>query len=227
MESHEILIGGSALETWRETADGMVNIYNTMLSSIGLTGQKIADLSGTRPQYISDIKRRRRPLSREMYLRTLSGLFGDHRWLISGDLHLDTQRIISLYPYITCQNTKTFPLPLMHRPFLGPKMSTEDWDGSFICVTSPIMEQAQGMRNPYVLALPFNDCSGRLRRGDHLLVDQTDNRLSEHVLIKTGWGVKLVRTQNDQYVDVESEDRRYPANAPIIGNVMMLLMGGL
>ncbi len=227
MENHEHPTGGGTAETWDESADGMVNVYNTMLSSIGLTGQKIAELSGTRPQYISDIKRRRRPLSREMYLRTLSGLFGDHRWLISGDLLLDTHRIVKLYPHISSQNSETFPLPLLQRPFLGPKMSAEDWDGGFICVTSPILEQAKGMLNPYILSLPFSDISGRLRRGDHLLVDQTEKRLCEHVLIKTGWGVKLVRAQGDQYVDVESDDHRYPASAPIIGNVVMLLMGGL
>lgn len=41
----------------------LTTIYAGMINSIGLTGREIARISGTRPQYISDIKRRQRPLS--------------------------------------------------------------------------------------------------------------------------------------------------------------------
>ena len=205
----------------------LTNIYAGMISSIGLTGREIAKLSGTRPQYISDIKRRQRPLSHEMFMRTLLGLYGAYKWLISGDLPVDTQRIIALYPYISNPEGPTFPLPVFQRPFMGPKMTVEDWDGSFICVTSPVKEQAQKMREPYILHLPFNDKSGRLKKGDYLLVDQTGEAKSGYVLIKSGWGVKLVRKSGNGYEDVESGEHRFEGDVQIIGNVAMLLMGVL
>lgn len=205
----------------------LTNIYAGMISSIGLTGREIAKLSGTRPQYISDIKRRQRPLSHEMFMRTLLGLFGDFKWLISGDLPVDTQRIVALYPYISEENAPIFPLPVLQRPFMGPKMTVDDWDGQFVCVAAPIKESAMAMHNPYVLHLPFNDKSGRLKKGDYLLVDQTDSADSNYALIKSGWGVKLVRRDGDSFEDVESGENRFGSDAQVIGNVAMLLMGAL
>lgn len=215
------------LEQRDSNRERLTNIYAGMISSIGLTGREIAKLSGTRPQYISDIKRRQRPLSHEMFMRTLLGLYGDYKWLISGDLPTDTQRIISLYPYISNPDGATLPLPVFQRPFMGPKMTMDDWDGNFLCVTTPVKETARGMRNPYVLHLPFNDKSGRLKKGDYLLVNQTETGESSYVLIKSGWGVKLVRWVGDGYEDVENGEHRFEADAQIIGNVSMLLMGTL
>lgn len=209
------------------SAEPLAAIYTEMIGSIGLTGQRIAELSGTRPQYISDIKRRRRPLSRDMFMRTLLGLYGAQKWLISGDLKLDTKRIIALYPYISNPESETYPLPVLQRPFMGPKMTADDWDGNFICVTSPLMERAKKMRNPYILHLPFNDKSGRLCKGDYLLIDQTDAKSSGYVLIKTGWGVKLVKRAGETFEDVESGEHKFESDAQIIGNVAMLIMGEL
>lgn len=215
------------LEQRDNVRERLTNIYAGMISSIGLTGREIAKLSGTRPQYISDIKRRQRPLSQEMFMRTLLGLFGDYKWLISGDLPTDTQRIISLYPYISDPDNPTLPLPVFQRPFMGPKMTVDDWDGSFICVASPVKEQAKAMRDPYILHLPFNDKTGRLKKGDYLLVNQTESADSSYVLIKSGWGVKLVRRVGNGFEDVENGDHRFDGDVQIIGNVAMLLMGTL
>lgn len=217
----------TTIERRDKTRERLTNIYAGMISSIGLTGREIAKLSGTRPQYISDIKRRQRPLSHEMFMRTLVGLYGDFKWLITGDLPTDTQRIIALYPYISEPENAVYPLPVLQRPFMGPKMTVEDWDGSFLCVTSPIKEQARAMRDPYVLHLPFNDKSGRLKKGDYLLVDQKESPDATYVLIKSGWGVKLVRKAGDAFEDVENSENRYDADAQVIGNVAMLLMGAL
>lgn len=214
-------------EPKEKSLERLASIYTGMISSIGLTGQKIAELSGTRPQYISDIKRRRRPLSREMFMRTLLGLFGSHKWLISGDLKTDTQRIIALYPYISKPESANYPLPVLQRPFLGPKMGTEDWDGSFVCVTSPVKERARVLRDPYILHLPFDDKSGRLKKGDHLLIDQTDSAEGSYVLIKSGWGVKLVRREGGSFLDVETGEQKFAQDSQIIGVALMLLMGDL
>lgn len=210
-----------------KASEPLAAIYTEMISAIGLTGQRIAELSGTRPQYISDIKRRRRPLSRDMFMRTLLGLYGPHKWLISGDLKIDTKRIVSLYPYISNPESETYPLPVLQRPFMGPKMTCDDWDGGFVCVTAPLKDRARKMQNPYILHLPFNDKSGRLCKGDYLLIDQIDSRTSEYVLIKTGWGVKLVKKSGDSFEDVESGEHKYESGAQVIGNVAMLVMGEL
>lgn len=209
------------------TREKLTNIYAGMISSIGLTGREIAKLSGTRPQYISDIKRRQRPLSQDMFMRTLLGLYGDYKWLISGDLPMDTQRIITLYPYISNVNGNTMPLPVFQRPFMGPKLTADDWDGTFVCVTSPVKEQVKEMRNPYILHLPFNDKFGRLQKGDYLLVNQAKTADANYVLIKSGWGVKLARKCSGGFEDAENPDIRYPANSYVLGFITMLLMGKL
>lgn len=219
---------GTHVEEHGGNREHLTSIYAGMIDSIGLTGREIARISGTRPQYISDIKRRQRPLSQEMFMRTLLGLYGGYKWLISGDLAVDTQRIIALYPYIANPEGSSFPLPVFRRPFMGPKMSMEDWDGTFMCVTSPVKEAARRMHEPYILHLPFDDRSGRLKKGDYLLVEQADNAEAAYVLIKSGWGVKLARRMDGGYYeDVESGERRFDNEGQIIGNVSMLLMGAL
>lgn len=210
-----------------ENREKLTNIYAGMISAIGLTGREIAKLSGTRPQYISDIKRRQRPLSQDMFMRTLMGLYGEYRWLISGDLPMDTQRIISLYPYISDENGGTLPLPVFQRPFMGPKLTSDDWDGTFLCVTAPVKDVVKDMRNPYVLHLPFDDKFGRLQKGDYLLVNQSRSSDVNYVLIKSGWGVKLAKKCAGGYEDVENPDLRYPFNSHVLGCITMLLMGSL
>lgn len=205
----------------------LTTIYADMISHIGLTGREIARLSGTRPQYISDIKRRQRPLSTDMFMRTLTGLFGRYMWLISGNLPTDTKRIVSLYPHICKADGAVGPLPVLQRPFMGPKMTVEDWDGNYLCVANPVKDMAKNMRDPYILHLPFNDKSGRLRRGDYLLVDQSEAPGANYVLVKSGWGVKLVRRTGDIFEDVETGEQRYGGDVQVIGNVAMLILGAL
>ncbi|MCD8351920.1 MAG: hypothetical protein LUC93_15030 [Planctomycetaceae bacterium] len=205
--------------------EGLAGIYAGLIDAIGLTGREIAKLSGTRPQYISDIKRRQRPLSHEMFLRTLVGLYGDYKWLITGDLPVDTRRIIAMYPSIAGSDGPVMPLPLFQRPFMGPKMTGDDWDGNFMCVTSPVKEYAGAMRNPYILRIPFDDRSGRLRKGDFLLVNQVATANSAYVLVKSGWGVKLMHRVDDGFEDVETGDRRPDLDVNVIGGIAMLLMG--
>lgn len=200
--------------------------YINLLRTVRLTGREIARLSGTRPQYISDIKRKQRPLSDEMYTRTLVGLFGDYKWLISGDFDTDTSRIVTLFPYIRQFDGPVMALPVLDRPFAGPKMTAGDWDGAFFCVASPVRERAKAMHNPYILHLPFNDRSGRLRRGDYLLVDQKESIISTCLLAKSGWGVKLLRKNGDIYEDVESGEVA-DKGFSVIGNVDLLLMGSM
>ncbi len=154
--------GGGVAADVSPDREMLTSIYADMLSHVGLTGREIARLSGTRPQYISDIKRRQRPLSQDMFMRTLLGLYGEYKWLISGNLLLDTERIKALYPFISEPDSDMAPLPVFQKPFMGPNMTAEDWDGSFFCVTNPIKELARRMRNPYVLHLPFDDKSGFL-----------------------------------------------------------------
>lgn len=217
----------SEMESRETSRSQLTTIYSEMVASIGLTGREIARLSGTRPQYISDIKRRQRPLSHEMFMRTLVGLYGDYKWLISGNLPLDTQRIVKLYPLIAKPDGPIMPLPVFNRPFMGPKMTAEDWDGTFVCVTSPVKEQAQNMREPYILHLPFDDKAGRLRKGDYLLINQTPSADTNYALIKSGWGVKLVRKSPQGFEDVENGETRDPSSVQVIGCVVMLLVGML
>lgn len=217
----------SSLESREASRGQLATIYSEMVASIGLTGREIARLSGTRPQYISDIKRRQRPLSHEMFMRTLVGLYGKYKWLISGDLPVDTERIVKLYPHISRSDSPIMPLPVFQRPFMGPKMTAEDWDGAFICVTSPIKERAAEMTDPYILHLPFDDKSGRLRKGDYLLVNQIPTSTTNYVLIKSGWGVKLVKRAQQGFEDVENGELRDGSSVQVIGSVVMLLHGAL
>ncbi|MCD8139855.1 MAG: hypothetical protein LUE17_08780 [Planctomycetaceae bacterium] len=208
-----------------DTREGLTGLYAELIRSIGLTGREIAKLSGTRPQYISHIKRRQRPWSNEMFIRPLAGLVVEYKWLLTGDLATDTKHIIAMYPSIARSDGPLLPLPLFERPFMGPRMTADEWDGSFVCVTSPVKEHAVAMQRPYILRLPFDDTAGRLRKGDHLLVNQIESADSAYALVKSGWGVKLVRRVDGGYVDVESGYRYTGSDVKTIGSVAMVLMG--
>lgn len=222
VQSKNIMIKSDMREKVRER---LTHVYEDMLKTIGLTGREIARLSGTRPQYISDIKRRQRPLSNDMFLRTLTGLYGEYKWLITGDLVRDTKHIIDFYPYISRGDGELFPLPVLERPFVGPTMTPDEWDGTFFCVTSLAADRARKMTNPYILHLPFSEKGGRFRQGDYLLVEQADNPESKFVLVKNGWGVKLTRRAPEGFLDTEHEDKYYPLDTPIVGSVGMLVFG--
>ena len=207
--------------------DCLTDMYMELLRSVRVTGREIARLSGTRSQYISDIKRRQRPLSNEMYSRILAGLFGKYKWLMCGDFALDTAHIIALFPFIREPGDSCMALPVLQRPFVGPTMASGDWDGTFFQVAPPIREQAEAMHEPYILHLPFNDRTGRLRRGDYLLIDQRrTGALSHCLLVKSGWGVRLIRKNGDGYEDVEN-GAAVDEDFDIVGNVALILLGAI
>ncbi|MCD8351856.1 MAG: hypothetical protein LUC93_14710 [Planctomycetaceae bacterium] len=206
-------------------SDDLKPLYMDLIARTGLSGKKIAQLSGTRPQYISDIKRNQRPLSEEMFRRTLVGLFGNYGWLMTGDIAADARHIVPLYPFLANANSPLAPLPVLRMPFWGPNLGVNEWDGFYICVASPLKELVASLIRPYVLDLPFDDQLGRLRRGDYLIIDQRDRRDAAYVLLKSGWGVKLARRVENGFVDAETGDRQLNRASEIIGSVAKLLMG--
>lgn len=222
LHNGEIAAGTETRDPARER---LTHVYEDMLKTIGLTGREIARISGTRPQYISDIKRRQRPLSNDMFLRTLNGLYGEYRWLITGDFVKDTKHILAFYPYIAKSDGELFPLPVLERPFVGPTLTNDEWDGTFICVTCVAAERARKMRNPYILHLPFNEQTGRFKQGDYLLVEQSDNAEAKFVLVKSGWGVKFAQRTPDGFRDVEYGGALYPSGTTVVGSVGMLIFG--
>ncbi len=207
--------------------DHLSMMYEDLLKTIGISGREIARLSGTRPQYISDIKRRHRSLSSNMFMRTLNGLFGRYQWLITGDLMVDTKHIIALYPSISETDGELYTLPVLSQPFVGPRMRVEGWDGSFIRVSSKAAVMAKSLVKPYVLDLPFDEYGGRFRKGDYLLVEQSDRAHAKFQLIKCGWGIKLVQRGEDAFIDAGMGKGAYPLDSEVAGSVVMLLYATL
>ncbi len=208
-----------------QVKERLIQRFDELLGSVGLTGREIAKISGTKPQYISDIKRRQRPLSEDMFMRTLHGLFGDYGWLMTKDLEVDSRNLMRFYPHIAANNDRVKSLPVLREPFVGPVMAKGEWNGEVMDLTPPAATRAQAVTKPYILRLSFDSLGGRLRRGDLLLVGQGDRPEARLVLLKTGWAMKLAKRVDSGFEDVDSGERIDDPEVRVIASVELLLMG--
>jgi len=135
----------------------------------GTTQKEIANCEQLAPQYLSDVKAGRKPVTKLFAIR-LGTCYGfDHNWLLHGGNppeHLLEWGLNSDSPQLE------FELSVFSAPIAGDFGLLANRDGTMIRLSGAAAQQADGAREPYVLRYAGTDHTGRLTAGDLILMTQ-------------------------------------------------------
>ena len=157
----------------RPTADAVVSagrrqrlsILLERLAAEGSGQQRVAMVADLSPQYLSDMKTGRRPLT-ELAARRLTDVFGANRlWLLEGR---GSMKGPIVRPGGKGLSFAIARLPMLSEPIVGEPTESPKWDGTYFEVGG-----SAALGGSYVLRLTHGDADGRLRLNDILLVDGT------------------------------------------------------
>lgn len=169
----------------------------TALEGMGLTQLQIACRVGVPPQYISDIKNRRRGIT-ELTARRLSDEFGvSIEWLMYGRGEMKR-------PMLSDNPHDLFSIPLLDMVHLGPPQNCPSWIGTWIEIAGVAANAAFKAKMPYALRMPHPDREGRLAPGDLLLISQ-DPTAAGHIAVLAGIPPILARRKevNTPWIPVQ------------------------
>jgi transcriptional regulator with XRE-family HTH domain len=164
------------------------------LATQGISQGQVAARCGVPPQYLSDTKLGRRPLT-ELFARRLAEEFGfNYAWLLASDEPLEK-------PSLSWRPSPGHGwLPVLSEPIEGDPLSNTKWEGTWIEVGSTASAKAAHAERPYVLRWQRPDVEGRLHKGDLVLVSQAASQTAELHVLSMRKGCCLARLTNRKWI---------------------------
>lgn len=154
------------------------------LAKQGMSQTQVAEAIQVAPQYLSDIKLGRRPLT-ERIARRLSDEFG-----------VDLRRLSTMDTFAATMPSGGGPaewLPVLPHPIEGDPRLDPRWKGTFVPVPALAFRPLAEANWPYVLRFDGTDCQGRLHRHDLVLMSQSVNPKALICVVRTGAKCFLAR----------------------------------
>ena len=157
-------------ETGSPLAIQRLHEFLEALSREGYTQTQIATQAGLPPQYLSDIKRGRRPMTELLARRLETGWKASFQWLMGRSSCPDHPS-----PSSASASSEDELLPLFQHPIDGDPQTHPKWKGNFVRVPDTALAKLSFASRPYVLEFQRKDREGRLRKGDMILMSQQPN----------------------------------------------------
>jgi len=149
-----------------------------LLAEQGLTQVQIAARAGLPAQYLSDIKRGKRPMT-ELVARRLGEEFEvNFQWLLGADSAMENPK-----PRAGTAKS-TLWLPLFPWPIEGEPRAHPQWDGAGVEVAGVAAAKVALTRYPYVLRFGNKDEGKRLHKGDLILISQVPRQDAELCIVR-------------------------------------------
>lgn len=172
-----------------------------LLQSLGRQGisqAQVARRANVPPQYVSDVRNARRPLT-ELFARRLADEFDfNFQWLLGLEDSPD-RPVLSVPP---APREKKFWLPMIGEPIAGEPREHPRWSGAYTELSGVAAAKATQVVQPYVLQLGHGDRDGRLRKGDFVLVSQATAENAELSIVRCGKKILLARKKGAKWLRV-------------------------
>jgi transcriptional regulator with XRE-family HTH domain len=175
----------------------LVELLQT-LAEQRITQTEVARRAMVPPQYLSDTKNGRRPLT-ELFARRLAEEFGfDHQWLL-GLADSSERPVLAL-----AQSAKKICLPMLGEAIAGEPQVHPMWNGALFELCGVAAAKAACAVLPFVLQLGHGDREGRLRKGDCILVTQTTAENPEFSIVRCGKKILLARKKGSKWLRADT-----------------------
>lgn len=184
------------------------------LALLGVSQQQVALRAGVPPQYLSDIKNGRRPMT-ELVARRIGHEFHlNYEWLLTLS---DTLDPIVLHTATHASPSVGTFLPVFSDPISGDPQSHSKWDGTSLQITGAAAAKLFVLKWPYVLRFGNNDARGRLRRSDLVLISQSLSDDAEIHVVEYRRQFVLARKKLDGSWERLAKRAKLPASTPVAG----------
>ncbi|GDY11106.1 hypothetical protein LBMAG52_45940 [Planctomycetia bacterium] len=179
----------------------------------GISQQQVAIRAGIPPQYLSDIKNGRRPMT-ELVARRIGHEFQvNYEWLLGMN---DTIEPIVLRTSTQPQSSGTL-LPVFPHPITGDPQIHPKCDGTGLPVTGAAAAKLGLLKWPYVLRFGADDCRNRLKKGDFVLISQSLSDDAEIHVVEYRRKLFLARKKTDGTWERLAQGEKLPASTPVAG----------
>ena len=196
----------------------------TRLTQQGTSQQQAALRAGLPPQYLSDIKNGRRPMT-ELVARRIGQEFRvNYQWLLG--LSETIEPVILRDSAPTPSGERSW-LPVFSQPVSGDPQTLPQWDGTGLEISGAAVTKLKLLKWPYVLKVGSDDIRGRLRAGDLVLLSQTSTEQSEISVISFRKKLFLARRQSDECWERITKGGNLPADCPVVGHCVAILWSDL
>lgn len=200
--------------------------FNDLLEALleqGLTQAQIAAKAGIPPQYLSDIKRNKRPVT-ELIARRLGEEFDfNYRWLTGTSNSMEN----SAQPSATTTAGDTVWLPLFPFPIEDEPRQNSQWTGAGVEIAGAAAGKIGLARYPYVLQFGHGDVQGRLQQGDLVLISQATNTDAEIHVVRYRNKLFLARRNKDRSWTRVANGNKLPSNCPVMGHCVGIVWSSL
>jgi len=189
-----------------------------LLAGQELTQIQIASRAGLPPQYISDIKKGRRPMT-ELVARRLGDEFDvDYQWLLGTSGSMERPKPRSAATSAATSFCSSSWLPLFPNPIEGEPRAHPGWDGAGIEVAGAAAAKLVVSILPYVLRFGRADIEGRLRKGDLILISQVSNDDAEIHVVRYRKKCFLARANEEGGWSRVADGNKLPGDCPVTGH---------
>jgi transcriptional regulator with XRE-family HTH domain len=174
------------------------NLLRTLKSEYGLNQAKLAARMNISPQILTDLKAGRRRFNRKM-AETILSLFADEPsagWL-AGEL----EGILAESEYVRnfgIHDAGGMPdagvrLPVLDALCAGDPLAAHGYSGETVLIPESLASFVRKESAAYVFVLDYDDCSGRLRAGDQILIVQNLGFTKEIMVVEHVGRLRLAR----------------------------------
>lgn len=165
------------------------------LTRQGVQQHVVAAQAGLPPQYLSDIKNGRRPLT-ELVARRIGQKYSvNYEWLIGRSDSMEPSAI-SAAPMSTASGGVW--LPVFPHPVEGEPRTLPIWDGAGMEITGAAASKLVLTKWPYILRFGSVDGRGRVQKGDLILISQSFTDHAEIYVVRCGRELFLARQNPDE-----------------------------
>jgi transcriptional regulator with XRE-family HTH domain len=195
-----------------------------LLEQQGLTQQEVASRAKLPPQYLSDMKQGRRPIT-ELVARRLGDAFDiNYQWLLGTSNHMEPPE--SRSGYSSAARASGAWLPLVSFPIEGEPRAHPAWDGAMVEISGAAADKLLLAKLPYALRFGNDDIHGRLRKDDIVLISQAPSPEAEIFVVR--WKKKLfLARQRDASWERVAKGRSLPGNCTVAGHCVGIIWASL
>ena len=190
----------------------------------GMTQKEIARCVHLAPQYLSDVKTGRKPVTALFALRLGSCYDFDSNWLMQGGKPPDLLGGSDLNSNLTLT---LIELNVFHAPISGDTGSHPDWDGTQITLSGAAAVRADCANRPYVLRFGGQDLDKRLRQSDLILISQEANDQAAIHVVRHLQDLCLARKVGATKWRSLDHDRPMSLEAAPVGHCLGIVWGAL
>lgn len=205
----------------QQRADRLVDVLK-VLKQQGFKQAQIASELGIPANYLSDLRNNQRVIT-EPLVRTIASVCGvGFDWLWSGKGKPSGPKIHSEGVPLN----ESVALPILTEPHTGDPRASKAWDGSVLVLSGRAAAEASTAVLPYILRFAFNDKTGRLRKGDLILVNQEVTSSTDIAVIQTAKRLLLARRHGRAWQAIDT-GRAVAGQSEVVGGTLGIVWASL